>query len=52
MANLFITNPASFYMLTNTKSNLFHGTNANALFSILKYGMNSLSESSKRGIEV
>jgi len=52
MANLFITNPSSFYLLAGTKSNLFHGTNANALFSILKYGINSLSESSKKGIEV
>ena len=52
MANLFITNPSSFYILTNTKSNLFHGTKANALFSILKYGINSLSESTKKGIEV
>lgn len=52
MANLFITNPSSFYMLVNTKTNLFHGTNANALFNILKYGMNSYSESNKQGIEV
>ena len=52
MANLFITNPASFYMLASNNVNLFHGTKANALFSILKYGMNSLSESSKKGIEV
>lgn len=52
MANLLITNPGTFDILAENKINLFHGTNANALPSILKYGLNSGSESERMGIYV
>lgn len=52
MANLYITNPESFYTIMGNKVDLFHGVNANALFSILKYGINSLAESERQGITV
>ena len=52
MAYLLITNPKSFMILKQNNINLFHGTNANALFSILNYGLNSVDELKKMGIEV
>ena len=52
MANLFRTNPETFYQLANYKLNIFHGTNANALPSILKYGLNSAQASVDQGIKV
>ncbi len=52
MANLFRTNPDTFYQLAKNKLNLFHGTNANALPSILKYGLNSAQKSDDQGIKV
>lgn len=52
MAYLFIKNPETFDVLVSEKVNLFHGTNANALPSILKYGLNSGLESENYGIEV
>ncbi len=38
MANLFINNPDTFNFFAQNNINLFHGTNANALPRILKYG--------------
>ena len=52
MAYLLITNPTTFDKLVENKINLFHGTNANALPSILKHGLNSVDESEKMGINV
>ena len=52
MAYLFIKNPETFDVLVSEKVNLFHGTNANALPSILKYGLNSGLESERQGINV
>lgn len=39
MAQLLLTNPETFNYLAEHNINLFHGTNANALPSILKYGL-------------
>lgn len=39
-------------MLVDNNINLFHGTNSNALPSILKYGMKSVDELEKSGITV
>ena len=50
MAYLFLKNPDTFDFFVQNKINLFHGTNANALPSILKYGLNSVYESEKNGI--
>lgn len=52
MAYLLITNPKTFQIFFEQKITLFHGTNGNALPNILKYGLNSLKESEKAGIEV
>lgn len=52
MAYLLLRNPETFEMLMQNNVNLFHGTNANVLPSILKYGVNSVDESVKMGIEV
>jgi len=52
MAYLLIRNPETFDILVQNKINLFHGTNANALPSILKYGLNSLYDSEAQGIYV
>ena len=52
MAYLAVRNPETFNYFVNNKINLFHGTNANALPSILKYGLNSAEESHRLGIEV
>ena len=52
MANLFVQNPKSFDILQKNNINIFHGTNANALPSILKYGVNSYDESLEKGIYV
>ncbi len=49
-AFLLATNPETFDMLTQNNINLFHGTNANALPSILKYGMQSVDGQSSKGI--
>ena len=45
-------NPETFQMIADNNINLFHGTNSNALPSILKYGMKSVDESEKSGITV
>lgn len=52
MADLFLRNPSTFEKIVENKINLFHGTNANALPSILKTGMNSIDESQRDGIDV
>lgn len=52
IAYLLLTNPDTFVNLMENKINLFHGTNANALPSILKYGLNSAEASEKLGIKV
>lgn len=52
MAYLFITNPQTFDILISQKVCLFHGTNGNAISSILKYGLNSGLESERQGIKV
>lgn len=52
MANLYVQNPESFKYIVKNKIDLFHGTNANALESIINNGLFSLSESSNKGIEV
>ena len=51
-AYLLATNPETFNLLTQNNINLFHGTNANALPNILKYGMQSVDELSSKGIDV
>jgi len=38
-AYLLATNPETFEMIDKNNINLFHGTNANALPNILKYGL-------------
>lgn len=52
MAYLLIKNPETFDVIVNEKVDLFHGTGANALPSILKYGLNSGLESEKNGIDI
>lgn len=49
-AYLLATNPETFDILTKNDINLFHGTNANTLPNILKYGMQSVDEQSSKGI--
>ena len=46
MAYLLVTNPETFEVIVQNRVNLFHGTNGNALPSILKYGLHS-----GRGVE-
>ena len=52
MANILITNPETFYYLVANNIDLFHGTNANALPSILNGGLKSLKKSLEDGSEV
>lgn len=49
-AYILATHPETFDILTQNDVNLFHGTNANALPNILKYGMQSVDEQSSKGI--
>ncbi len=49
-AYLLVSNPETFDILVQNHINLFHGTNANALPNILKYGMQSVNEQSRKGI--
>lgn len=49
-AYLLATNPETFDIMVNNNINLFHGTNANALSNILKYGMQSVDEQAKKDI--
>lgn len=50
-AYILATNPETFDILTRNNINLFHGTNANALPNILKYGMQSVDKQSSKGID-
>ena len=50
-AYILATNPETLDVLTQNNINLFHGTNANALPNILKYGMQSVDEQSSKGID-
>ena len=52
MAYLLLTNPQMFEVIQKSKSCFFHGTNANALPSILKYGINSVDTSIENDIAV
>ena len=52
MSYLLATNPETFEIIIKNNINLFHGTNANALPNILKYGLNSVDEISERGLTV
>lgn len=51
-AYLLLNNPDTFDYLSKNQVNLFHGTNANALPFILKYGLNSEEESLKLDINI
>ena len=48
---ILATNPETFDIITQNNINLFHGTNANALPNILKYGMQSVDEQSSKNID-
>lgn len=50
-AYILATNPETLDILMQNNINLFHGTNANALPSILKYGMQSVDEQASKGID-
>lgn len=52
MAYLLATYPESYDSLSIGKVNLFHGTKASALPTILKYGINSIDEANKNGIDI
>lgn len=52
MSYLLLNNPKMIETMQKTGSSFFHGTNANALPSILKYGINSVSKSQADGIEL
>lgn len=52
MADLFLRTPETFETIIQNRVNLFHGTNANALPSILKYGLNSMKKSEEMEISV
>ena len=52
MAYLLLRNPNTFEEIVQNRINVFHGTNANALPSIIKYGVNSIDESKKNGVDV
>lgn len=51
-AYLLATNPETFDILNKNDINLFHGTNANALPNILKYGMQSVDKQVNAGLNV
>lgn len=51
-AYILATNPETFDVITQNNINLFHGTNANALPNILKYGMKSVDKLSSQGISI
>lgn len=52
MASVFIRNPETFNFFEQNNINIFHGTNANALPDILKYGVNSHESLIKEDIPV
>lgn len=52
MAYLLLKNPQMIETIQKSGAAFFHGTNANALPSILRYGINSVDESRKNNIDV
>lgn len=52
MAYLALNNPDMIETLQKSKTCFFHGTNANALPSILKYGIYSVDKSNENNIPV
>ena len=52
MAELYLKNPQTFKYICDNKIDLFHGTSAVALPSILNNGLTSLRESQKNSIDV
>ena len=52
MAYLLLTNPQMLEVMQRTDGCFFHGTNANALPSILEYGLNSVNTSIENDINV
>ena len=52
MAYLLLTNPQVINTIHKTEGHFFHGTNANALPSILRYGINSFDKSNESNIPV
>lgn len=52
MAYLLLKNPQMFDIIQKSGGHFLHGTNANALSSILKYGLNSVNSSKENNIEV
>lgn len=52
MAYLLISQPDTFNFFVENNINIFHGTNANALPGILKYGINSFDKLEEQNISV
>lgn len=52
MAYLLLNNPQMLETIEKSKAAFFHGTNANVISSILKYGINSVDVSRENGIDV
>ncbi len=52
MAYLLSTNPKMIETIQKSSGHFFHGTNANAIPSILKYGINSIDTSIENNIDV
>lgn len=52
MAYLLLNNPQMIETIQKSKAHFFHGTNANALFNILKYGIYSEKKSFDNNIDV
>ena len=52
LAYLLLRNPETFDQIVENNIIYFHGTSANALPGILKYGINSVDKSVEQGIEV
>ena len=52
MAYLLLTNPQVIEVIQKSSGYFFHGTNANALPSILRYGINSVNTSIENNIDV
>ncbi len=52
LAYLLLRNPETFNQIVDNNIIYFHGTSANALPGILKYGINSVDKSVEQGIEV
>ncbi len=52
MAYLLATNPKMIETIQKSSGHFFHGTNANAIPSILKYGINSIDTSIENNIDV